>query len=182
MKGMRAFYAGNAMIEMSVTSGTDQVMVACMMFVRALKRLKRRKRTRKWKVPAGLFSVQILPAHTMQFLSDIFVDPSLLDGGRRIRLTQWLYACQGRCNRLVNEMLSAVKCSTIKVALKRSGIFRPDTRRGSLAARSVGNGNISRYYYKNHLHEVLSSRGSRSRMYGTSILMVIRESFLQWAD
>lgn len=89
------------------------------MVVQALDGLRARRQMRSWNVLVGLCPVHIFSFHTMQFLSNIFVDTFSFEKGRQISFNQIMSTWWARSHNLKVKVLFSVDFGAIVVALKK---------------------------------------------------------------
>lgn len=80
------------------------------------------------------------------------------------------------------EMLPALKCSAIGIAMDTSSIAHVAVEQTVLVAQSVGRESTVGQFYGSVAYKDLSSSGSRFKTYVESIMSVSMETFLKWAN
>lgn len=109
MEALIGRYARQIFHEKSDTSGTERLVDACKIAVRALDGLQAKKR-----VTSCICSPQMFPSHAMHFLLNTIVDPSSFERGSQILLNQWLSTWRTRFCQMKVDMLLAVKHCAIE--------------------------------------------------------------------
>lgn len=128
----------------------------------------------------SLFQVQMFPGHIKHFLLVLFLDLYSFQSEFLIPLNQWSCAWWARFDQLKAEILLAVICSSIALALKKAALFPPEAGRTVFFSRLVGIGSPVGYYYCSDVYEDLNSGGFRIETYGENIMTVTTKTFLKW--
>lgn len=85
-------------------------------------------------MPVQFFLVQTFTSHITHFLSNTFLDPSLVEKGGQACLNQRSSTYRARFHRGKVELLLAVECRALRVALRKPAILRCDTGHSVFAA------------------------------------------------
>lgn len=112
-------YARQVPDEMFDICSSHGVVDACMIAVRMSDKLQVRKRLRSWMVPVALHPVQMFQSHVLHFLLKLFEDPSSFEKRALFALNQLSTPTWEMFHRMKVDMLPAVVCHAIVVALKQ---------------------------------------------------------------
>lgn len=142
MAAIVELYMRQVWSEKSYTSGTDELVVACIIGVRAKDGLRAKKGSRTCNMPAGLGAVHMSLSHIMLFRSNKFLYPSLFQKERQVSLNQRPSTWQARFRDLDEVVRLDVECNAIGLTLTKVDLLHPAARREVCVVQLVCTGNI----------------------------------------